>query len=122
MKKVSILCCIVLLLLACGNKSTSNPPYVMEVTTFTYSPNVDETKFWEEDAKVENDYTSKQAGFISRESGFDNSSGRVIVVVRWQSLKDAEASMQKFMGDASVQTYAGMIHGPSMEMTRYEIR
>lgn len=122
MKKISSLCFIGLLVLACANKTTSIPPYVLEVTTFSYSPNVVETKFWEEDAKVENNYTSKQPGFISRESGYNDSSGRVVVVVRWQSLKDAEASMQKFMQDGSVQTYAGMIHSPSMEMARYEIR
>ena len=111
-----------LLAVSCGSKPTPTTPYVLEVTTFKYSPEVAAATFWQEDAKVEQSYTSKQPCFISRVSGFDKNSEQVIVVVRWSSLKDADASMQKFMGDASVKTYAGMIDGPTMNMTRYEIR
>ncbi len=122
MKKLITLVLVGVLAVSCGSKPKPYTPYVLEVTTFKYSPKADAATFWEEDAKVESSYTSRQPGFISRESGFDTNSKQVIVVVRWKSVKDAEASMQKFMGDASVQTYAGMIDSPSMNMTRYEIR
>ena len=122
MKKLMTLVLVGVFAVSCGNKTTPTAPYVLEVTTFSYKSNVAETTFWDEDAKVESSYTSKQPDFVSRESGFDKNSKQVVVVVRWKSLKDAEASMQKFMGDASVQTYAGMIDGPTMKMTRYEIR
>lgn len=44
-------------------------PYVVEITTFKYKPEVKAEDYWKEDALVEAQYTSKQSGFISRESG-----------------------------------------------------
>jgi len=97
-------------------------PYVIEVTTFQYDASVDAAEFWNEDAKIEAIYTSQQPGFISRESGYAEGDQEVVVVVRWKTQADADASMQKFMADASVQAYAGMLNGPSMKMSRYEVK
>ncbi len=97
-------------------------PYVIEVTTFQYKPAVDADKFWARDAEIERDYTRLQPGFISRESGYAADDGEVVVVVRWQSLEDADASMNKFMTDKSVSDFAEMIYGPSMKMKRYLVR
>lgn len=96
-------------------------PYVIEVTTFKTNQEVDSGAFWARDAKIQEDYTSKQPGFISRESAFSEE-GEVLVVVRWEKMADAEASMNKFMQDASVADYAQMIDGPTMEMKRYSIK
>lgn len=97
-------------------------PYVIEVTTFKYKASVDADAYWIEDAKVEADYTSQQPGFISRESGYAEDSNEVVVIVRWETQANADASMQKFMGDASVQKFANMIDGPTMQMTRYDVK
>ncbi len=91
---------------------------IMEVTTFKTNPNVIHADFSKRDAQVESDFTSKQPGFIKRQSGV-NEKGEYVVIVFWQSLADADASMGKFMSDASVADYAQMINGPSMKMARY---
>ena len=96
--------------------------YVIEVTTFKYKTTVDANTFWLEDAKVEANYTSQQSGFISRESGYSKIDKEVIVVVRWKTQADADASMAKFIADESVKNYTSMIDGASMKMARYEVK
>lgn len=93
---------------------------IMEVTTFKLSADANQTAFAKRDAQVENDFTSKQPGFIKRQSGVDET-GNYVVVVYWESLANADASMSKFMGDASVADYAQMIDAPTMKMARYEM-
>jgi len=79
---------------------------------------VDAAEFAQRDFKVENDFTSKQPGFIKRQSGVDGQ-GNYAVVVFWENAANADASMQKFMSDASVADYAQMINAPTMKMARY---
>jgi len=93
---------------------------IMEVTTFKIKSDADPVAFAARDAQVENDFTSKQPGFINRQSGLDEE-GNYVVVVFWKSATDADASMNKFMSDASVADYAQMIDGPTMAMARYEM-
>lgn len=91
---------------------------IMEVTTFNINSDAVPMAFAKRDEQVENDFTSKQTGFIKRQSGVDDK-GNYVVVVYWKSMADADASMNKFMSDASVADYAKMIDGPTMKMTRY---
>lgn len=91
---------------------------IMEVTTFNINADVNPMAFAKRDAQVENDFTSKQKGYIKRQSGIDDK-GNYVVVVFWETLADADASMNKFMGDASVADYAKMIDAKSMKMSRY---
>ncbi len=97
-------------------------PYVIEVTSFKYKATVDPETFWAADAVIEANYTSQQPGYISRESGYSDETGEVVVVVRWKTTADAEASMKKFMTDESVKAYADMILGSSMKMNRYRVK
>ena len=107
-----------------GTRAKSEPmeTYVLEVTTFHYRAGVSSDNFWLEDAKIQANYTSQQPGFISRESGYAADTNEVIVVVRWKTAADAEASMQRFMTDPSVMTYAQMIEASSMKMQRYDMK
>ena len=96
--------------------------YVIEVTTFKYKTSMNSDDFWEEDATIQDIYTSKQPGYISRESGYSEDSKEVVVIVRWETMADAEASMAKFMSDNSVIDYANMIDGATMTMSRYNVK
>ena len=104
-----------------GKPNTGNP-YVIEVVTFRYKPSVDSADFWARDAKIQADYTARQPGFISRESGYANDGREVLVVVRWETLADADSSMKKFGSDASVQDFVEMIDGSTMKMKRYQVK
>ena len=118
MKKF-ILIIIGITVLSCHQNTETTDSYVIEVTSFQYKPSVSSDKFWEEDSKIQDLYTSKQPGYISRESGYSKDTNEVVVVVRWQTMKDAEASMAKFMGNNSVASYVNMIEGSTMKMSRY---
>ena len=91
---------------------------IMEVTTFNIKADANPAAFASRDAQVESDFTSKQPGFIKRQSGLDDK-GNYVVVVYWESVADADASMNKFMSDASVADYAQMIDASTMNMSRY---
>nr|WP_299382948.1 hypothetical protein [Allomuricauda sp.] len=93
--------------------------YVIEIVTFRYKPNIKPQDFWKEDARIQENYTSKQPGFISRESAYSEDSKEVLVVVRWRTIEDADTSMQKFMKDRSVSTFSNMIDAKTMKMIRY---
>ncbi len=91
---------------------------IMEVTTFNINSDVNAQDFRARDLQIEEEYTSKQPGFIKRQSGV-NEKGGYVVVVYWKSSADADASMNKFMADASVADYAKMLNGSTMKMSRF---
>lgn len=93
--------------------------YVIEITTFKLKSNVLRDNFWKEDANIEEMYTRKQPGFISRESGYSDDKDEVVVVVKWESDADALASMHKFMTAENVNNFVDMINPDSMNMTKY---
>lgn len=121
MKAILISFISLILLSSCTMENSLQKPYVIEVTTFACKPEVSAETFWTRDASIQADYTSQQPGFISRESALSED-GEVVVVVRWKRMADAEASMNKFMQDASVADYADMIDGPTMQMKRYQVQ
>jgi len=91
---------------------------IMEVTTFNINHDVNAQEFRARDLQIEEEYTSKQPGFIKRQSGV-NDKGEYVVVVYWKSTTDADASMNKFMADSSVADYAKMLNGSTMKMSRF---
>lgn len=111
--KLSILGILGLFLFSCTSSKS-----VLEVTSFKPKTTTTASVFNQLDAEVESNFTSKQAGFIKRQSGI-NEQGEYVVLVYWETLENAEASMQKFMTDKSVADYAAMIDGTSMKMSRY---
>lgn len=99
---------------------TEGKESVLEVTRFSLKTTASATVFNKLDAEVESQFTSKQPGFIKRQSGV-NEQGEYVVLVYWNTLADAEASMNKFMGDPSVADYAALIDGSTMKMARYTV-
>lgn len=93
--------------------------YVLEVTTFRIKTTANTSIFSKLDSEVETKFTSKQPGYIKRQSAV-NEQGEYLVLVYWNTSEDAEASMNKFMHDESVMQYASMIDGATMKMARYK--
>lgn len=117
--KLAILGATVLLLASCDS-NLEQMKTVLEVTTFKVKTTANDSTFNQLDAEVESNFTSKQPGFIKRQSGV-NEEGEYVVLVYWNSTEDADASMQKFMKDESVADYAAMIDGATMKMARYTV-
>ena len=108
-----------LMFLSFSKKEEIMESYVIEITTYQIKSSVNIDDYWLEDAKVDGNYTSQQPGYISRESAYNDDTKTFLVVAKWKTMEDADASMQKFMIDPSVAKFANMIEGKTMKMTRY---
>lgn len=120
--KFAVIILLSLTTLSFSKKEDKMDSYVIEITTFKMKTSVNTDKLWIEDARVDANYTSKQPGYISRESAFDADTNEVLVVAKWTTMEHADKSMQKFMKDASVAKYANMIDGSTMKMKRYIVK
>ncbi|WP_435578470.1 hypothetical protein [Gilvibacter sp.] len=113
--KLTLIALMTLSLLSCEQQGP-----ILEVTTFNIDEKADLAAFIALDETVEETFTSKQSGFLKRQSGLTED-GQFAVLVYWESEADAAASMDKFMTDATVADYAGMIDGKTMNMARYQM-
>lgn len=93
---------------------------VIEVTTFNLNSGVDANAFTTRDARIEQDFASKQPGFIRRTSGVD-ANGKYAVIVFWETLADADASIAAFGTDPTVADYFAMINGNTFAADRFSI-
>jgi hypothetical protein len=91
---------------------------VIEVVTLKLKPGVSAADFKPVDRAVENEYVSKQAGFLSRESapGKDDA---WLVIVHWRSVADADAAMNRFSTAPATSKFMSMVIPESVVMTRY---
>ncbi|WP_243643652.1 nuclear transport factor 2 family protein [Tenacibaculum sp. M341] len=118
--KLKILMIAMITVLFANCTEAEKKKYVLEVTSFNLKTTANHLDFNKLDAEVESNFTSKQPGFIKRQSSV-NDQGEYVVLVYWNTAQDADASMKKFMADTSVADYAGMIDPTSMKMARYTI-
>ncbi len=88
---------------------------VIEITYFKPIDSVSQETFGERNMRVGLEYAAKQPGFISRETGLD-SKGTWVIVVHWESLAHAQASMQKWGNEPSVDDFKVMIDPNSFRM------
>ncbi len=97
-----------------------NPPpsIVVEVTLFDLNEGVDPAVFQARDAEIEADFASLQPGFLKRMSGVD-ANGQYVVMVLWETLADADASIAAFGMDPTVGDYFAMIDGSTFSAERY---
>jgi len=93
---------------------------IIEIVRFKLAAGVDEQTFLRENEQVEREYIPKQPGFISREAARGDD-GEWLVVVHWQTEQDADASMNKFMGDPNSQGFVTALDSSTLNMKRYSI-
>lgn len=91
---------------------------VIEITYFKPKDSVSQETFGARNIRVGVEYAAKQAGFISRETGVD-ADGTWVIVVHWETLADAQASMQKWGNKTSVDDFKEMIDPNSFRMGVY---
>ncbi|WFO16630.1 hypothetical protein M601_002130 [Cellulophaga baltica 4] len=120
MKTKLIVLSLFTMVIASCHAEKKEPTTVLEFTSFKLKTTASEAEFNKLDAEIEDSFTSKQPGYIRRQSGV-NEQGEYVVMVYWESLDAAKASMDKFMADKAVATYAGMIESSTMKMSRFTI-
>ncbi len=96
----------------------TNNSIVVEVTTFNLNAGVDANAFEVRDTEIEQDFASQQPGFLKRMSGVD-ANGKYVIMVFWETLADADASIAAFGADPTVADYFGMIDGSTFSAERF---
>lgn len=92
---------------------------VIEVATFQLKQGVSPEEFAVVDKALERDYIAKQPGFVSRESAA-GPNNEWLVIVHWQSLQDADASMAAFEKAAPAAGFMAKLNASTMGMKRYQ--
>lgn len=93
----------------------------IEIVNFRLAPGVSDEAFVKETMSMERNFLGKLHGFLDRDTG-KSSDGDWVVVLHWASPEDAQASMDKFVGNPGTKTFTDMIDMPTFKMTRYELR
>ncbi len=94
-------------------------PYVIELATFREKPQVQRDTFEKRDLQVEEDYISRQTGYITRRIG-KAENGQRLMMIFWKTIADADAGMKEFLRDQSVADYNKMIDWKTVEMKRFQ--
>ncbi len=93
-------------------------PVIIEIATFKLAPGVAAADFKPLDRAVEIEHVRRQPGFLSRESAAGDN-GEWLVIVHWNSVKDAEASMASFTTAPAAQAFMSKLDVSTMTMQRY---
>jgi hypothetical protein len=92
---------------------------VIEVVTFKLKAGVTPAGFAPIDKAIELEHVARQPGFVSRESAYGND-GEWLVIVHWQSAKEADASMASFEKAPAAARFMSNIDAATMVMKRYQ--
>lgn len=90
---------------------------VVEIVSVDLKDGVSVDAFAPVDKAVEVEHVSKQPGFVSRETA--SKDGKWLVIVHWESVEAAQASMDSFADAPAASKFMGMIDASTMTMTRY---
>ncbi|MEM9807799.1 MAG: antibiotic biosynthesis monooxygenase family protein [Cyanobacteria bacterium P01_D01_bin.56] len=101
-----------------ANAQSLEEDTIIEVATFSLKTGVTPDEFYIVDQAVELQHVSQQPGFISRESAV-NDDNEWLVIVRWRSIEDAEASMASFSTAPATAEFMSMLEVDTMSMKRY---
>lgn len=94
---------------------------VIEIATFDLNEGVSASDFAVYDQAVEEQHVALQPGFVSRETGF-NEDGQWLVVVHWDSVASADASMSSFATAPAAADFMANLQPATMAMKRYDIQ
>ena len=94
---------------------------IIEIVTFKLKDGVTPGEFGTIDEAVQNQHVTKQPGFVARESAHGEN-GDWLVIVHWETAKDADASIAAFINAPAAQTFIPKVQAETMRMTRYARR
>ena len=95
--------------------------YVIEVGTYHTRKGIDTTQFVVADSMMEQVFTSKQPGFISRESGLD-SAKNWLVVVSYDNAAHADAAFKTFKTNPNAAAFRNRIDTASLHLQKFKVK
>jgi uncharacterized protein (DUF2237 family) len=92
----------------------------VETIRFRLRAGVSESEFLQHNRRVEDEYMARRPGFRSRETALAPD-GEWLVMVRWASAHDAEATMESFLTAAETRGFLGAVDPSSVSSSRYDL-
>jgi hypothetical protein len=93
----------------------------IEIVNFRLNPGITDDEFIAETMSMERNFLGKLQGFLDRDTG-KSADGEWVVVLHWASAEDAQASMDKFVGNEGTKSFTAKIDMSTFRMTRFELR
>lgn len=93
---------------------------VVELAQFKAKPGVSDTQVITASDEAHQGFLAKQRGYSKREL-LKSSNGTWVDIVHWESIEDAQAAMNSFMGHPSTQAFGGVIDPSTIVMMHLEI-
>ena len=91
---------------------------LIETLTFRLADAADEKTFLETDRLVQTEFMNNQTGLLRRTTA-RGPDGEWLVVVLWNSERDADASRSKAQAHPSAMGFGALLDGETVRMKRY---
>lgn len=88
---------------------------VIELAQFKAKPGVSDEEVLAASQEAHDGFLAKQKGYVSRELT-KSSEGEWVDIVHWETMEDAQAAMQNFMGSPSTKKFVEIIDDSSVKM------
>lgn len=93
---------------------------VIELAQFKTKTGISDSEILVASQEVHDGFLAKQKGYISREL-LKSADGEWVDIVHWETMKDAQAAMQNFMGSPSTKKIVEVIDDSSIKMMHLEV-
>lgn len=94
---------------------------VVEIARFELGSDTDPAAFADANDRVTTDYIAHQPGFLGSREAASNEDGVWVVIVKWDSIAAAEASMAKFMDDPVNAGFIAGMNAETLTMERFTL-
>lgn len=93
---------------------------VIELAQFKAKPGVSDNEVLIASQEAHDGFLAKQKGYVSRELS-KSSEGEWVDIVHWETMGDAQAAMNLFMGHPSTKKFGEVIEPASIKMIHLEV-
>lgn len=93
---------------------------VVETSQFKTKPGVSDTQFLAASQEAHDGFLSKCKGFVSREL-LKSDDGTWFDIVHFETMEDAQAAMQDFLGQSSTNAFEEAIDPATAQMRHFEV-
>lgn len=93
---------------------------VIELAQFKIKTGISDAEVLAASQEAHNGFLAKQKGYVSREL-LKSSESEWVDIIHWETIEDAQAAMQNFMGSPSTKRFVEVIDDSSIKMMHLEV-
>lgn len=93
---------------------------IIELAQFKTKAGVSEAEVLQASQEAHDGFLAKQTGYVSREL-LKSGEGEWVDIVHWETMEDAQAAMNAFIGHTSTKKFGEIIDPSSIKMMHLEL-